>query len=349
MSSIDFRGLQTSSDDPQARLIKSLERKLARFLTQDQVKAVDSDNEDIYADGQDMESVVKFHSVLPFRLTNYDTNYYPTEEPDNNFNKIWIRGTNTGTTIKDYSGFNHDAHIVGETFIVDGTLALGTYTDLTLSFATRYNTPDVDTEANSYIYFDDHIDLQIGSSKIAEFIRFRPLSTDESLDDAATLIHKFDDNAFDEARRLFISTGGRLIYTVNYNGTNYRRATAFDTIVPRGDGQLPYDVWATFDPALIATNPIKINVNGTNQTLTTPTFTAWDGDETNHTLKLFALDPVDGGFVSGDFYYYKMWKGFIPSDTQMGYHYTNKWTIENIPFGQVAVVDNWDTNNTQLT
>ena len=347
--SIDFRGLQTSSNDPQARLIKQLERKLARFLTKDEVAAVDSDNEDIYADGQDMESAVKYHSILPFRLTNYDTDYYPTEEPDNNYNKVFIRGVNTGTQIPDYSGFNHNAHIVGEPFLVDGTLSLGTWTDLTLSFATRYNPPDVDTDANAYIYFDDHVDLQIGSSKIAEFMRFRPLSIEESLEDAATLWQKFDDNAIDEGRRLFISTGGRLIYSVNYNGTNYRRATPFDVIAPRGDGDLPYDVWATFDPALIGSNPIKININGTDQTLTTPSSFTWNGDTTNHRLHLFNMDVLDGGYVSGDFYMYKMFKGFIPSNTQMGYHYTNKWTIENIAFGHVAVVDNWDTNNSQTT
>jgi hypothetical protein len=226
-------------------------------------------------------------------------------------------------------------------------MSMGTYTDFTLSLATRYNEPDIDETNQGYIYFDDHVDLQIGSSKISEMIRFRPLSTDEDRNDAQTLIHKFDADDFDEARRLFYTQGGRLVYSVNYNGTNYRKTTDFDTIVPKGDTDNPYEIWATFDPALIATNPIKIAVDNTFPTLTTPSFTAWDGDETNHTLKLFNMDPVDGGLVSGDFYTYKLFKGMIVSNAQIGYHYTNKWTIENIPFGQVCVVDNWDTNDSQ--
>jgi hypothetical protein len=350
--SIDFRGLQTSSDDPMARLIKFLERKLARFLTKDQVASVDSDNEDIYADGQDMESVIKFHSLLPYRITNYNVDYYPTFEPDGQFCKVFILGQNVGDVIPDLSGFNHHAHIVGDPFIVDGSMSLGTFTNLTLSFCSRYN-PDfehMDDIANTkkgYIYFDDHADLQV-NDKISEMIRFRPLSLKEDTEDAETLIQKFDDNSVNAARRLFYTTGGRIMYSVNYAGVNYRRTTDFDTIVAKEDGDPPYEVWACFDPALIATNPIKIAVDGVVKTTTVQGPFSWDGDVTNHTLKLFTEDVEDGGFVAGDFYMYKMFKGMIVSDAQIGYHYANKWTIENIAFGHVMVIDNWDTNNSQV-
>jgi len=47
--------------------------------------------------------------------------------------------------------------------------------------------------------------------------------------------------------------------------------------------------------------------------------------------------------VEGDLYDFRHYHEKVVSATEVGYMNTNKWTIVNIPFGQVLVADYWAT------
>lgn len=53
---------------------------------------------------------------------------------------------------------------------------------------------------------------------------------------------------------------------------------------------------------------------------------------------------LGGGFTQGDFYDYKLYKERVVTAAEVGYHYTNKWSISNIAFGHVEIVDHSATH-----
>ena len=144
MSSFDFRGLKPSSNNPLAEAVVRLQQQVARSMVKDQVSFVDSDNEDLYTDGIDMESVIKYHSDLsPTHQFNFRTDYYPPEEPNGSTVKCMLKGWNTGNEISDESGFGNSAEIWGDPTLVDGVLDLGIWngTNSIKSIAMRLNRP----------------------------------------------------------------------------------------------------------------------------------------------------------------------------------------------------------------
>jgi len=54
------------------------------------------------------------------------------------------------------------------------------------------------------------------------------------------------------------------------------------------------------------------------------------------------------GFVYGDLYDFRVYREYVVSGTEVGYMYTNKWTIANIPFGQVMITDYYAPLNPYL-
>ena len=99
--------------------------KLTKFLTQNQVEAVQNDNEDIYSNCVDVESSIKFHTFNGQHLFPFNKIYYPTFEPDNSKVKVWIRARNTGNTVRDLSGYNNTANLYGDPIMVDGLQDIG--------------------------------------------------------------------------------------------------------------------------------------------------------------------------------------------------------------------------------
>ena len=54
--------MESSSSDPTTRFLTALANKLTKVLTQNQVAAIENDNEDIYSNCVDVESAIKFHT-----------------------------------------------------------------------------------------------------------------------------------------------------------------------------------------------------------------------------------------------------------------------------------------------
>src|SRR4030095_14427116 len=98
---------------PFGKLLTTLSKKFSAFLSKDQADLVENP-EDIFADGQDVESALKYHNFamskkLPISPTNVQ--YYSASEPDNDKVKLFLAGggiwANLGTEIPDRSGFGN--------------------------------------------------------------------------------------------------------------------------------------------------------------------------------------------------------------------------------------------------
>src|SRR5262245_35408376 len=179
MSGIDFRGLIPESNEPISFLFSQLMKKVLRTMINQQNETVDSDNEDIFSDGTDIDSAVKYHSELS--ASNkffFNKDYYAPFEPDGRIVRLWLRGTGLGNTLSDISGFNNNATIEGDPTLVDGTIDLGYTTGTPKSIAMRLNRDGGDFENQEYLYVEDDSDIQITTltTGFSIFVRFRLLT-----------------------------------------------------------------------------------------------------------------------------------------------------------------------------
>lgn len=343
--SIDFRGVRPASNDPMLAMFVELQNQVIKQLTKDQVASVASDNEDIYSDGIDTESVIKYHSnFYGAHLFPFTVDYYPPFEPDGNQVKLWLRGINTGSSTPDISSFNHNATINGDPTLVDGTIDLGTQTHFTKSIALRMNRPTSAAVNLEWLQVPDHTDLNITTltTGFSIFTRFRLLSLADQGGKSPTIFEKIDDTTPNNGIMLQVKTDGKLVLIIKRGGTE---VVKMETAVGAVTTNTVYDVFLTYT---VTGNVAHIYINNIDKTLSAFTGTVnWQTTLTNYDLYIFRRGlGDDGGFVYGDFYDYKMYKERVVTTAEVGYHWTNKWTISNILFGQVEIVDHSATGPT---
>ena len=342
----EFRGIIPDSNDPLMRYIIKLQNIINKKFAKEQTESVDSDNEDIFAQFQMVESAVKIHTLNGVHEFPFTVTYIHPFEPDYDKLKLWIRGHVIGTTVKDQSCFNHTITLNGDPALVDGTLNLGTNTSGVLSIASRYNSPTSDYENEMHIAVTDASDIQTDAivTGFSEFMRFRILALSDQDGLSLTLWEKIDDSTPNDARMMQVRDSGRLLYIVRDGGVTYAKWTAVNVIEEYNvnANPLPYDVVATYT---VAAHVIHIYVNGVDQTLTDFTGAVnWHDTLTNHEVNIFRRGAgTDGGHVYGDFYDYRLYAEKILSQTEVTRFYTNKWSISNIAFGAVAIVDHFAT------
>lgn len=337
--SSDFRGLVPATGDPMLQLVVTLMKRQAKFLTQQQLDLVDSDNEDIFTNGQDMETAIKYHSELSSQQKfTFDKKFYPAG--DAGLIKLWLRARDLGNYVKDRSGQNHTASLYGDPTLVNGTIDLGVHTYGVKSIARRMNRPTSDFQNLEWMQVPDHADLRITplTVGISIFIRVRFQSLAQQGGRDPTLFEKIDDSTPNNGYMLQAKADGRLVAVFKKGGVTYQWETATPTVT----AGTVYDIWAVFD---LADNSIHIYVDGVEKTLSLFTGTVnWQTTLTNHDLFVFRRGlGTDGGFVQGDFYDLKYYPEYVVSDLDVTRHYTNKWTISNIPFGQVMITNYWAT------
>ena len=340
--SFDFRGLRTQSNDPLTQFLVETQKRLTKFLTENQVAALDSENEDIYSDAQDMETAIKWHSDLSGNYQFlFNKEHYPPFEPDYNFLTCWVRGINLGGTTKDWSGFNHTATMFGDPTMVDGSpfdWGIRSTNDTVKSYAVRYNRPGSLFTNQEYFSIPDHADLNITTltTGYSEFVRFRifDLETQDGL--ARTVYEKIDDSTPNYARMLNVRSDGRLVYVVKRGGSV---VAAKETSLALISTNNVYDIFVTFT---ISGSVLHIYVNGIDQTLNNFAGTVnWQVNLTNHDFFGFRRGAGSGGYLNGDFFDYKIYKGMVVTQTDVTRHYTNKWSISNIAFGHVMITNYW--------
>jgi len=223
---------------------------------------------------------------------------------------------------------------------VDGTIDLGIHNYGVKSLARRMNRPTSDFVNLEWMQVPDTSDLQItglavGISIFAR-VRFNSLAQQDSR--SPTIFEKIDDSTPNNAYMLQAKDDGRLVFIVKRAGVTYAKESATPTVLT---GSV-YDIWAVFDAA---DNSIHIYLDGI--ALSLQPFTGainWQTTLTNHDLFVFRRGLGDtGGFVNGDFYDLKYYPEYVVTDQDVLHHYTNKWTISDIPFGQVMITNYWAT------
>jgi len=343
MSQFSIRNIREISNDPLTKFTNQIAKKLAKFTNKQETDKLEN-KEDVYSNGQDIDTVVKFHSLNSTKSFT-STPYYPPTEPDLDKVRVWLRGDNLGNTLNDISGFDNHGILVGDPLLIDGyPFDYGIHTGGTKSIALTFNRPTSDLENAEYIKIPDSNDLHIAglTTGISYFLRFRIKSLSTQGGQARTLLEKIDDTLINDAVIVKVQSDGKLIVIIKDSGTEYKKETAAGTIATN----TVYDLWITYDTS---GNVIHVYVNNVDKTLSdssdTPDYQTY---VTDYSLNLFRRGPGTGskGYVYGDLYDFEILREKVVSSTEVGYHYVNKWTLANIAFGQVMISNHWSAYNT---
>lgn len=323
------------SNDPLTKFVIEIAKKVSRARTKDLVENLD-DDEDIYSDGQDVESKVSFNSLyFTKKFTPQTTQYYSASEPDGNKVKCWVQGNNLGVYQNDISGFANHAYVFGEPTLISGNpFDYGLHTGTIKSLCTRFNRPTSEFENEEYLTITDNANLQVVglSTGFSIFVRFRIKSLAQQGGLDRTIFEKIDDSTPNNAVMLKASTDGRLTFVVKRGGSEFRKRTAASSIAV----DTVYDVWVTYT---VSGDVLHIYINNSDKSLTDdPDPAGYHTTLTNHDLSIFRRGAgTSGGYAYADLFDFLYYREKVVSATEVSRHYTNKWTTANIAFGQVAV------------
>jgi flagellar motor protein MotB len=358
MSQFNIRNIREISNDPTTKFANRLAKKVAESINKQQQEKLEG-KEDIYSNGQLVSSVIKYHSLNMTKKFTFALPFYPPTEPDLDKNTIWIQGRNLGNSTRDLSCFNNTIQISGDPILVDGSpFDYGIHSGTTKSIALRFNRVsgsgvNHEEEYREHIAITDNTRLKLnGSTNMSWFFRVRPLSTGLDQGKRRTIYCKIDDTSvtnsiadIDDAIRLSIDpTNKRLVIQIKRSGTFQSKETAINKFVENN----VYDIFVTYTQSGGAINLYLAKVGDgtmTNETLSNSGYTEeWGPDLSSPNARLLKRGPSsDDGAFHGDFYDFKIYRNYLISSTDANRHWTNKWTIADIPFGQVMIADYYST------
>src|SRR4030095_16693271 len=333
----DVKGLREISNDPFGKLLTALSKKFAACLAKDTAEAIENP-EDIYSDGQDVESALKYHNfAMSKRFVLGTTQYYSPTEPDHDKVRVWLQGNNLGTEVNDISGYDNHASIQGDPILVLGDPFDYGIFDGALnpkSVALRFNAPPL-SEHDEFLVIPHTMLTRASeglSTGISFFIRFRAFDFAQQNGNDRTLYEKFDNVGITDGVQIQIGSGGRLEFHVKNTNVEYN----VETVTPLSLNTV-YDIWCTYTKA---GNVLHIYVNGVDQTLqsSNPPQFHEDTSSLDATVCSIGLGTPAGNFY-GDLYDFMLMRERVVTQTDVTRHYTNKWTTANIPFSQVLITN----------
>jgi hypothetical protein len=348
----DIKGLREISNDPFGKLLTALSKKFSAFLAKDQAELVENP-EDIYADGQDVESALKYHNFVmakKFPISPTNVEYYSTFEPDSDKLRLWLIGRSLGTFLRDYSEEERIASLHGDSILIDGTpfdwgIAESSGGD-TKSIALRMNRPTSELEGEDYITVTHDARIRVSealSTGISFFIRFRIFDLAQQNGYQRTLFEKTDNSPITDGVEINIDSAGRLKFHIENSNVQYNKETAFGTIAIN----TVYDCWFTYTKA---GNVQHIYVNNVDKTLTNTDNAVFHPDTSNLDATVFSVGAgVAAGSVYGDLYDFRIYREKVVSATEVSQMWANKWTISDIAFGQVAISNYSATSGVSVT
>ena len=230
--SFNIRAIREISDDPTTKFLSHVAKKISDFANAQSTQDLEN-KEDIYSNAQDVDAVVKLHSdLIGTKNFTFDVVYYPPTEPDGDKIKLWLKGSNMGNSLTDWSGFDNENTIHGDPVLIDGTpFDYGTNDGGVKSICLRFNRPNSQYENEEYLQITDVAALRVpATSSFSIFMRFRPKSISQQGGQAVTLFEKIDDSTPTNAMMLQISDTGRLYWIVKESGVDYAWQTAASTI-----------------------------------------------------------------------------------------------------------------------
>jgi len=283
MSQFSIRNIREISNDPLTKFTNQIAKKLAKFTNKQETDKLEN-KEDVYSNGQDIDTVIKFHSLNSTKRFIFSQPFYPPTEPDLDKVKVWLKGDNLGNTLNDISGFSNHATLVGDPLLIDGyPFDYGINSGGTKSVALTLNRPTSDLENAEYIKIPNSSDLQVAglSTGISYFLRFRIKSLSTQGGQARTLLEKIDDTLIVDAVIVKVQSDGKLIVIIKDSGTEYKKETATSTIA----ADTVYDLWITYD---VSGNVIHVYVNNVDKTLSTSSDTPnYQTDVSDYSLNIF--------------------------------------------------------------
>jgi hypothetical protein len=338
MSQFNIRNIREISTEPLTKFTNSLAKKFFKFLNEQQQEKLEN-KEDIYSISDDSGSVIKYHNFTSTHSFDFLTQYFPPSEPDLDKMKLWIKGDNIGNTINDISGYSNHGTLHGDPMLIDGTpFDYGIHTGGTKSIAVRFNRPTSELVNAEYIAIPDATNLQISgiATGMSYFLRFRIHSLANQGSQNRTLLEKKDNSTPTNGMIVKVTTDGKLIVIITRSGTDYKQETATSTIAT----DTVYELWITY---AVSGNTIKVYLNNVDKSLSASSDTPNYHAGSNLEFNIFRRGAGSQGYVYGDFWDFELFKEKVVSATEVGRHYTNKWTLADIPFGQVMISDYWAT------
>jgi len=330
----DIKGLREISNDPFGKLLTALSKKFSAFLAKDQAEAIENP-EDIYSDGQDVESVIKYHTFAHMKKFPLTVNYQSPSEPNDKVRR-WIKGASLGNTVPDLSQYNTTVYLFGDPVLVDGApFDYGISTTSLKSIAMQLNRPTSDLENAEHMTMPDGIGVQIAgiATGVSYFFRLRLFDIAIQGDTWRTLFEKMDDATPNNGVVIKIHPTGKLIVVIKRAGTEYKKETAVGTIAIN----TIYELWITY---AVSGNTIHVYINNVDMTLVNNTDAAgFHTTTTNLDANVFWRGPGTelNGHLYCDMYDFMIFREYVVSATEVGRHFINKWTLANIPFGEVMV------------
>jgi hypothetical protein len=347
------------------RLNFPLPQKIQALIAQFNQKVTDDVTESggeeltIRSEGGIGRSYIKFCDADLSRLDNSLTNTLlgtiqsaPTFEPDNNQCKVWCEFDNTGGTIQDYSGFSHTAHVHGVSRMWWGTR----YGYGPLSLETIFD------GRTNYAELDDHNDLSFDNVDFTLMFRILPFDLTMSSVHKQVVIAKKDPTAPNIWFAFELGEDGSATFNLSLSSTDkYSISLPAGTITDVAYADVTpttqrYDIVITF---AFLTRTLKLYCNGVSTSLSMitgslpsgsiiPDYEGYDLQIGRYTAlvgkpvtlpQIEDVDPIRlfSKLYFGTFQQLKYWKGKALTASEVTYHYTNKVTISNIPFGEVAI------------
>ena len=91
--SFNLRDIREVSDEPLTKFVSHLAYRIQKLAMEQQTQELEN-KEDIYSNGQDVDTVLRFHSLTSTKIFDFSLPFYPPLEPDLDKNTIWIQGHN---------------------------------------------------------------------------------------------------------------------------------------------------------------------------------------------------------------------------------------------------------------
>lgn len=298
--------------DPALAKLKDISNILAKL----EAEGVDIETDDITGLGDSDHTKIRYNDKWHFikKWTSPLTNPQLPFEPDYNHLVLDLKFNHMGNTLTDYSGMNNHAEIFGEPCPASG-IALPYRGGLKKSQAHMIEKD----EGIEYIV-EDTTDTRMEEqgTGFSQWFVFNV----KSFSQEGKLYHKYDDA--NNGISVKLGTDENIHFLVENGGVSTLKKMDGSTLSTNTD----YEVVVTHT---VSGNVSKIYVNNVDKTLTNSALTIDDPLHNNSQI----CSNVDLNFMQ----HLRMYKDKPITAAQVGYLYTNKFTISNIAAGNVFITD----------
>jgi len=298
--------------DPHLKLIADLVKRVSKVETDN----VEIETDDLVGRGDSDDSYIRYNDRwnFPKKFDSPASNPQLCFEPDYNHLVLDLKFNHMGNTLTDYSGMNNHAEIYGEPCPASG---------ITLPYrggSMKSQAHGIGISEGIEYIVEDTVDTRMEEqgTGFSQWFVFNV----KSFSQEGNLYHKYDDS--NNGISVKLGTDANLHFLVENAGTSTFKKMDSATLSINTD----YEVVVTHT---VSGNVSKIYVNNVDKTLTNSALTIEDPAHNNSSI----CKNVDLNFMQ----HLRHYKDKPITAAQVGYLYTNKFTISNIAAGNVMILD----------